>query len=208
MTAKSTNSPGRLARRVAAWLAWRLAALGIILAALGMVAGTLTYFVMTPRHFDLAEIERVNRIPGMTYLDAYGKFRDEMVAVLRSKTLKRIYRRGETAYDRDTSVLKLEDGLLRRRMVFHPAEGRDGGEGQHAEDELGPGGRMHEVKAVGAAALQPLDGRMVGRGKPRGPDIALPDNALSPTFTRRGRGPSRVLFPWRRAGDRRRRPPD
>jgi dienelactone hydrolase len=56
--------------------------------------------------------------------DTYAKFRAEMSAVLRSKILKCLCRRGETAYDRDMSVLKLEDGLLRRRMVFHPAEGQ------------------------------------------------------------------------------------
>ena len=72
MTTKTSNTLGSLLRSAAIWLAWRLAGLGLILALLGCIAAIITYFVITPRSFDLAEIERANRIPGMTYLDKNG----------------------------------------------------------------------------------------------------------------------------------------
>ena len=55
------------------WLAWRLAALGAIAGVIVAIGLWITYLVMTPRQFDMDAIANANRIPGMTYLDAYGE---------------------------------------------------------------------------------------------------------------------------------------
>jgi penicillin-binding protein 1A len=52
--------------RLALWLGMS----AVALAAFGAVAVLITYLVITPRKFDLAEIELENRIPGVTFYDA------------------------------------------------------------------------------------------------------------------------------------------
>ncbi len=60
------------AGRVAVWLGIRLAIAAAVLALLGGIVGVITYFVITPRHFDREAIERMNRVPGVTFIDAKG----------------------------------------------------------------------------------------------------------------------------------------
>ena len=72
MTNSMAQSLGHWARIAAVWLAWRLALLGVAAGIFALIVAVIAYFVITPRSFDLAEIERTNRIPGMTYLDVHG----------------------------------------------------------------------------------------------------------------------------------------
>jgi penicillin-binding protein 1A len=55
--------------RLALWLGVS----ALALAAFGAVAVIITYLLITPRKFDLAEIEIKNRIPGVTFYDARGE---------------------------------------------------------------------------------------------------------------------------------------
>jgi penicillin-binding protein 1A len=59
--------------RAAWWLAPRLAVAVAALGAVLAVACVIAYFVITPRTFDLQAIERANRVPGVTFIDATGQ---------------------------------------------------------------------------------------------------------------------------------------